>query len=111
MENKCGLDIGLSVVSGTWKPMVLFHLHNGPRRFGELRRLVGRISEKVLMQNLRELIENGIVERRDFHEAAPRVEYQMTEFGFSLTSALEPLCNWGNYNRNRFEKNVVQNGI
>jgi DNA-binding HxlR family transcriptional regulator len=99
----CGLDVALSVVGGKWKPIVLFHLNGGPRRFGELKRLVAGISEKVLIQQVRELAEDGIIVRRDYHEVPPRVDYQMTEFGRTLAQALMPLCAWGDENRQRIE--------
>ena len=106
MENQslgCGLDVALSVVGGKWKPIVLFHLNGGPRRFGELRRLVAGISEKVLIQQVRELAEDGIIVRFDYHEVPPKVDYQMTEFGRTLAQALMPLCAWGDENRQRIE--------
>jgi DNA-binding HxlR family transcriptional regulator len=99
MQNMCGLDVALAVVGGKWKPLVLFHLGAGPRRFGELKRLVSGISEKVLIQHLRELTEDGILIRHDYHEVPPRVDYAMTAFGQTLAAALMPLCHWGNDNR------------
>lgn len=95
----CGLDAALAVVGGKWKPLIIFHLNGGPRRFGELRRLVVGISEKVLIQQLRELEGHGILTRTDHQEVPPRVDYAMTEFGRSLASALAPLCAWGDRNR------------
>jgi DNA-binding HxlR family transcriptional regulator len=100
----CGLDVALAVVGGKWKPLVLFHLGGGPRRFGELRRLVQGISEKVLIQQLRELEGNGVLSRTDYREVPPRVEYAMTEFGRTLAAALMPLCAWGEENRERVEE-------
>ena len=85
----------LDVVGGKWKPIVLWQLASGPRRFGELRRLVTGISEKMLIQNLREMEEDGIVDRKDFHEIPPHVEYSLTSFGVSLMEMLKPLCEWG----------------
>jgi DNA-binding HxlR family transcriptional regulator len=99
----CGLEVALSVVGGKWKPIVLFHLNGGPRRFGELRRLVQGISEKVLIQQVRELAEDGVIVRRDYREVPPRVDYEMTEFGRTLAQALMPLCAWGDENRERIE--------
>ena len=101
MEQVCGLDVALAVVGGKWKPLVLFHLNAGPRRFGELKRLVGGISEKVLIQHLRELVADGVLVRRDYQEVPPRVDYEMTPFGRSLADALVALCEWGNANRER----------
>jgi DNA-binding HxlR family transcriptional regulator len=109
MEPICGLDVALCVIGGKWKPLVLFHLNGGPRRFGELKRLVAGISEKVLIQHLRELTEDGIVVRRDYHEVPPRVDYAMTEFGHTLAQALIPLCDWGNANRHRVEQTAAAN--
>jgi DNA-binding HxlR family transcriptional regulator len=110
METVCGLDVALHFISGKWKPLVLFHLQSTPRRFGELKRLVGGVSEKVLIQQLRELAEDGIVTRHDFKEVPPRVEYSITEFGLGLADALRPLCDWGNANRSRLELIQAQAG-
>jgi DNA-binding HxlR family transcriptional regulator len=97
----CGLEVALTVIGGKWKPLVLFHLNHGPRRFGELKRLVTGISEKVLIQQLRELADDGVVIRRDYQEVPPKVDYEMTSFGHSLAQALKPLCAWGDENRLR----------
>ena len=91
----CGLSAALDVVGGKWKPLVIWGLMAGPRRFGELRRAVFGISEKMLIQQLRELEADGVVTRHDFGEVPPRVEYAITEFGMSLVEALKPLCGWG----------------
>lgn len=101
---RCGLEVALFVVGGKWKPLVLFHLYPGAQRFGELRKLVTGISEKVLIQQLRELVDDGIIVRRDYKEVPPRVDYQMTAFGRSLAEALMPLCAWGDDHRRRVDK-------
>lgn len=100
----CGLEAALAVVGGKWKPIVLWHLVEGPKRFGELRRLVTGISEKMLSQQLREMEADGIVSRKDFREIPPRVEYSLTRFGLSLSVALRPLCKWGEEHTNRIAK-------
>jgi DNA-binding HxlR family transcriptional regulator len=100
---ECGLDVAFAVVGGKWKPLILFHLNGGSRRFGELRRLVAGISEKVLIQQLRELQADGIITRTDHHEVPPHVDYTITVFGRRLAEALMPLCEWGNDNRRRVE--------
>jgi DNA-binding HxlR family transcriptional regulator len=100
----CGLGAALDMVGGKWKPIVLWHLSGGPRRFGELRRLVTGISEKMLIQQLREMQGDGIVAREDFREIPPRVEYSLTEFGESLREALRPLCEWGAEHMARIEE-------
>lgn len=101
MEPVCGLDVALRYIGGKWKPILLFHFQYGPRRFGEIKRLAEGISEKVLIQQLKDLTEDGILVRHDFKEVPPRVEYTITEFGRTLAHALQPLCEWGNANRAR----------
>lgn len=91
----CGLEAVLSVLGGKWKPLVLFHLMHNTHRYGELRRAVGKVSDKVLIQQLKELQADGIVERVDYGEIPPRVEYSLTHFGSSLAQALAHLCEWG----------------
>jgi DNA-binding HxlR family transcriptional regulator len=99
----CGLEAALDVIGGKWKVLVLWHLAPKPRRFGELRRAVDGISEKMLIQQLREMERDGIVARKDFHEVPPRVEYSVTMFGVSLMEALRPLCDWGSKHMKRIE--------
>jgi DNA-binding HxlR family transcriptional regulator len=91
----CGLDAALFVLGGKWKPLILFHLAHGTRRYGELRRAVGNVSDKVLIQQLKELQADRIIDRVDFGEIPPKVEYSLTAFGKTLGKALAPLCEWG----------------
>jgi DNA-binding HxlR family transcriptional regulator len=91
----CGLDAALFVLGGKWKPLILFHLAHGTRRYGELRRAVGSVSDKVLIQQLKELQADGIINRLDYGEIPPKVEYSLTAFGKTLGKALAPLCQWG----------------
>jgi DNA-binding HxlR family transcriptional regulator len=91
----CGLDAALFVLGGKWKPLILFHLAHGTRRYGELRRAVGSVSDKVLIQQLKDLQADGIIDRLDYGEIPPKVEYSLTAFGRTLGKALAPLCEWG----------------
>ena len=91
----CGLDAALFVLGGKWKPLILFHLAHGTRRYGELRRAVGTVSDKVLIQQLKELQADGIVNRFDYRAIPPKVGYSLTTFGRTLGKALAPLCEWG----------------
>ncbi|MEU4315305.1 helix-turn-helix domain-containing protein [Nocardia sp. NPDC024068] len=92
----CGIDAAMDVVSGKWKGLILWELQNhGVRRFGELRRGLPGVSEKMLIQQLRELEEDGLVEREAHPEVPPRVEYRLTDLGCSLNTALGPLGAWG----------------
>lgn len=91
----CGLDAAVDVVGGKWKVLILWALGVRKRRFGELKREVPGISEKMLIQQLRQLESDGIVHREAYHEIPPKVEYSLTPLGVSLNEALEPLGQWG----------------
>lgn len=91
----CGLGPALEVIGGKWKALILWEIQVEPRRFGELKRLVPGISEKMLIQQLREMEADGLVHREVFHEVPPRVEYSVTALGTSLNQALGPLADWG----------------
>jgi DNA-binding HxlR family transcriptional regulator len=91
----CGLGPAFQVIGGKWKALILWLVHTEPRRFGELKRLVPDISEKMLIQQLREMEADGLVHREVFHQVPPRVEYSATPLGQSLDDALVPLANWG----------------
>ncbi|MER6913652.1 helix-turn-helix domain-containing protein [Streptomyces sp. NPDC000594] len=93
---QCGLDAAVDVVGGKWKPLILWALHDlGTLRFGELRRSVTGVSEKMLIQQLRELEADRIVHREVYREVPPRVEYSLTDLGRELNAALGPLGDWG----------------
>lgn len=91
----CGIAAAMSVIDGKWKVSVLWELEQRARRFGELRRLVPGVSEKVLAAQLRELETDGIVHREVYDEVPPRVEYSLTPLGQDLNEALAPLGAWG----------------
>jgi DNA-binding HxlR family transcriptional regulator len=91
----CGLDSALPIIAGKWKPTIIWTLHVQPLRFGQLRRQVKGISEKVLVEQLRELECDGIVERREFDETVLRVEYSLTPSGAKLNAAVHALAEWG----------------
>jgi DNA-binding HxlR family transcriptional regulator len=99
----CGFDVAADVVSGKWKTMILWAVHSGPRRFGELKREMHGVSEKMLIQHLRELEADEIVHREVYREVPPRVEYSLTELGQSLYAALIPLGEWGDKHMKRIE--------
>jgi DNA-binding HxlR family transcriptional regulator len=100
----CGLDAALAVIGGKWKPLILFHLAHGTRRYGELRRAVGGVSDKMLIQQLKELHTDGVIDRLDYNEIPPKVEYSLTTFGRTLAIALGPLCVWGTEHMSEVEK-------
>lgn len=100
----CGLDATLKLISGKWKPLILYFLLRGPTRYGELKRAVRDVSDKVLIQQLKDLEADGVVRRNDYKEIPPRVDYTLTARGESLAQALEPLCTWGTENMAEMEK-------
>lgn len=92
----CGIDAALDVVGGKWKALILWALSTGTQRFGDLKRMVPGVTEKMLIQQLRELEHDGIVSREIYPQVPPKVEYSLTELGVSLNAALVTLGTWGN---------------
>ncbi|WP_327142771.1 winged helix-turn-helix transcriptional regulator [Nocardia sp. NBC_01327] len=97
----CGMSVAIDVVGGKWKLHLMWVLGDGPKRFGEIRRLLTGVSEKVLTENLRHLESSGVVHREIYPEIPPRVEYSLTPLGEDLNQALRPLEHWGDRNRTR----------
>lgn len=85
----------LKVLGGKWKILILWHLKDQARRFSELKRLMPEITEKMLIQQLRELEKDEVVHRNVYPDVPPKVEYSFTEYGRSLEPVLQVLCNWG----------------
>src|SRR5690349_11701240 len=85
----------LKVISGRWKVVVLYWLFERPRRLSHLVRLIPDASQKVLVQQLREMEQHGLVSRKVFAEVPPRVEYSATKLGLSLRPIVASLCEWG----------------
>lgn len=85
----------LNVLGGKWKLLILWHLKDGGRRYGELKRLIPKISEKMLIQQLRELEKDLIINRTTLSETPQKVEYSFTEYGKTLIPVFQPLCDWG----------------
>lgn len=92
---RCGMEAVLDLVGGKWKLLILYHLAAQRRRFGELRRLLGEVSEKMLSQQLKELAADGVLRRIDFKTVPPHVEYELTAFGLDLCASMQPICEWG----------------
>ena len=85
----------LKVISGRWKFIVLYHLLDGTKRLSELTKLLPDVSQKVLIQQLRELEEHGLVHREVYRQVPPRVDYMATPLGRSLEPVMLALCEWG----------------
>jgi DNA-binding HxlR family transcriptional regulator len=99
----CAVEVTLAVMGGKWKPVILYQLLGGPRRFGELRKTVGGATQRSLTLQLRELETDGIVHRQVFAEVPPRVEYSLTEYGRTLAPVLDAMKAWGQSFRDRVE--------
>jgi len=92
---KRSVEMTLKVIGGKWKPVILCHLTDGVKRFGELRREMPAITQKMLTQQLRELEEDGIISRKAFSQVPPKVEYSLTEYGQTLKEVLDVMASWG----------------
>jgi DNA-binding HxlR family transcriptional regulator len=98
-----GLAVTLRIIAGKWKPMILYFLLDGPKRYGELQRTIEGVSHKVLIQQLKELEIDRVLVRTDYKEVPPRVDYTLTPLGRSLAVAIVPLCTWGTQNMAEME--------
>jgi len=107
----CGLDATLRLITGKWKPLIIYFLRlEGPIRYGELKRAVRDVSDKVLIQQLKELEADDLIKRTDYKEVPPRVDYALTPLGLSLSQALEPLCSWGSENMAEVSRIFAERG-
>lgn len=95
MENKCPIESTLSIINGKWKILILKELSHGPVRYGQIGNNIPTISAKVLTQQLREMVDDGLVVRKVFAEIPPRVEYSLGEMGISLFTVFKELRRWG----------------
>ncbi len=99
MENKefnCEKELTLSIIGGKWKMLILWHLgKEGTKRFGELKALIPEITQRMLVNQLRELEEDLIVQRVVYPVVPPKVEYSLTKEGESLMPILDNMYNWG----------------
>lgn len=91
----CPVEVAVSVLGGTWKLTLIKHLLGGTRRFNELGRLVPLANTKTMTRQLRELEEDGIIQRTVYAEVPPRVEYALTETGRSLAPIVDAMDTWG----------------
>ena len=91
----CPVETTLTLISDKWKVLILRDLLTGTKRFGELRKSIGHVSQKVLTTQLRQMEASGLVSRKVYAEVPPRVEYSLTDLGFSLKPILDAMWTWG----------------
>ncbi|MDD6877542.1 MAG: helix-turn-helix domain-containing protein [Clostridiaceae bacterium] len=91
----CPVETTLMLIGDKWKVLILRDLMGGTRRFGELKKSIGTVSQKVLTAQLRDMEEKGLLSRKVYAEVPPRVEYTLTETGYSLKPVLDAMSAWG----------------
>jgi DNA-binding HxlR family transcriptional regulator len=91
----CPIDSALSVIDGRWKGTIMWRLLDGPMRTAELRRSIPDITERMLIRHLREMVDDGILDRHDARTVPPCVHYSISEYGMTLGPVLASLCDWG----------------
>ena len=97
----CGMAHTLDIIGGRWKPAILCRLLFGPMRYGELKKSIEGISERMLVAQLRELEKDQIVQRHVYAEVPPRVEYQLTPLGQTMKAMFGAMSDWGNMHRSK----------
>jgi len=95
IEGVCPIEYTLDVIGGKWKPLILYHLFRGTKRFGELQRCIPDVTRRMLTKHLRELEADGIVHREVYQQVPPKVEYSLTEHGRTLEPLLNVMLDWG----------------
>ncbi len=91
----CPVETTLTLISDKWKVLILRDLMPGTKRFGELKKSIGHVTQKVLTSQLRQMEQSGLVNRKVYPEVPPRVEYTLTDLGYSLKPILDSMQNWG----------------
>ena len=92
---ECPITATLEIIGGKWKPIILYYLTSGTRRFGEIAARIPTISRKVLTEQLKELEKDGLIVREQFKEIPPRVQYSLTDLGKSLSGVFKEMSMWG----------------
>jgi DNA-binding HxlR family transcriptional regulator len=106
----CSVETTLKVIGGKWKVLILWYLRDEILRFGELRRAIPGVTQRVLTLQLRELELDGIVARKVYAQVPPKVEYSITELGRSLAPILKLMCEWGTRHQQRMQPTLPQAG-
>ena len=99
----CPVETTLTLISDKWKVLILRDLLSGTKRFGELKKSIGHVTQKVLTAQLRQMEESGLLTRTVYAEVPPRVEYTLTELGYSLKPILDAMLVWGEKKKKKVE--------
>ena len=100
----CPVETTLTLISDKWKVLILRDLLPGTKRFGEIRKSIGHVSQKVLTAQLRQMEQSGLVNRKVYAEVPPKVEYSLTDVGYSLKPILDAMWTWGEEYQKKMEK-------
>lgn len=100
----CPVETTLTLISDKWKVLILRDLLPGTKRFGELKKSIGHVSQKVLTAQLRQMEQSGLVNRKVYVEVPPKVEYSLTDVGYSLKPILDAMWTWGEEYQKKMEK-------
>ncbi len=98
----CPVEVTLGLINDKWKVLIVRDLLTGTKRFGELKKSVTGITQKVLTNNLKQMEKDGLLKRKAYPEVPPRVEYTLTETGLSLKPILDSMVEWGNQYREKY---------
>ncbi len=101
---KCSVETALDVLAGKWKILILWYLRRNTLRFNELQKLLPKVTQKMLIQKLRELEKDGLVNRKVYPVVPPKVEYSLTKYGESLKPILKQMYLWGEIHKKRYGK-------
>ncbi|MEM9361937.1 MAG: helix-turn-helix domain-containing protein [Bacteroidota bacterium] len=94
--DNCPITSTMKIIGGRWKVIIIYQLSSGAKRYSEMRNIIGAISEKMLTQQLKALVEDGWVAKTDYKEIPPRTEYELTQLGNSFVPILKQIEKWGN---------------
>jgi DNA-binding HxlR family transcriptional regulator len=108
---KSSVEMTLKVIGGKWKPVILCHLTEGTKRFGELKKDMPAITQKMLTQQLRELEHDRIIDRKVYTQVPPKVEYSLTDYGLTIKEVLNMMSKWGKKHQERDDPTFSSNSL
>lgn len=110
MHDYCETEVALEVIGGKWKLVILYNLLEGTKRFGQLKRTMPHITQRMLTRQLRELEEDGLISRKVYPQVPPKVEYSLTDIGESLEPIIRQVDEWGAWYRGQAQDDQQTEG-